>query len=84
MFIWRIICLPVDNIYRRVLLAVLHPILNGCDYNAMARSPTLSLYKYVDEYNLVDVLKNCLFIDNAGKLPQYKKMIKKVVFDMLL
>lgn len=79
MFIWRIICLPVDNIYRRVLLSVLRPIINGCNYNA--RSPTLSLYKYVDEYNLVDVLKNCLFIDNAGKLPQYKKMIKKVVFD---
>ena len=79
MFLWRIICLPIDNIYRRVLLCVLQPILKGNDYHT--RSPTLSLYKYVEEYNLVETLNNCLLLDNIGKLPEYKRLIKKVVYE---
>ena len=67
MFLWRILCLPIDNIYRRVLLCVLRPILNGNDYHA--RSPTLSLYRYVEQYDLVETLNNCLLLDNIGKLP---------------
>ena len=79
LFLWRILCLPITNVYRRVLLNVLQPILNGEIYSD--RSPTLSMYKYVLRYNMLNVLKESLNTDNTGKFPYFKRMIKKVVYD---
>ena len=78
-FLWRLLCLPLDNIYRVVLTFFLQLCLNNDDY-VNPKSPTYSMFTYVRRYNLIDVLVDSLHADNEGNVLKYKNMIKKVVY----
>ena len=80
-FLWRILCLPIDNVYRRVLLHFLEAGIND-DYYFNATSPTCSMLSYVKRFNLVDTLKQCMYADNSSRCNYYKSLIKRVVTDM--
>ena len=77
-FLWRILCLPIDNVYRRVLLHFLEAGIND-DYYFNATSPTCSMLSYVKRFNLVDTLKQCMYADNSSRCNNYKSLIKRVV-----
>ena len=79
-FLWRILCLPIDNVYRRVVMYCLHLCLYEGNYVNL-RSPTYSMFTYVTRYNLTDTLVNCMQSHNQGKINRYKKIIKNVVKD---
>ena len=79
-FLWRILCLPVNNIYRRIISFFLELCLNDDDF-VNDKSPTYSIYTYVKRFNMIDTLVNSLYSDNQGKISHYKKLVKKTVFD---
>ena len=79
-FLWRILCLPLDNIYRKVLTYFVNVVLSDEGYSNLY-SPTCSIMSYVKQYNLVDILKRCMVSDNRPQLQYYKKLIKRVVID---
>ena len=79
-FMWRILCLPINNIYRCVMLHVLQSGLDNTNYTNDL-SPTMSMFKTVKFYNLTDELKKCMYADNQGLMPWYKRLIKRVVYD---
>ena len=78
-FLWRILCLPIDNIYRRIITFVLQLCLNDDNYVNLS-SPTYSIFTYVRRYNLIDVLNGSLYSDNEGQISAYKKIIKNTVY----
>ena len=80
-FLWRILCLPIDSVYRRVLLYFLEAGLNDANY-FNANSPTCSMLSYVKRFNLIDTLKQCMYSDNSSQYSHYKSLIKRVVTDM--
>ena len=77
-FLWRILCLPLDSIYRRVLLHFLQKSMN-CENYFNANSPTCSMLFYVKRFNLTGVLQNCMLLDNNSQFQYYKSLIKRVV-----
>ena len=77
-FLWRLLCLPIDNIYRRILTFFLHLCLY--DNYVNLKSPTYSIFTYVKRYSMTHVLIDSLHSDNQGKIAYYKKMIKTTVF----
>ena len=79
-FLWRILCLPLDSIYRRVLLHFLQAGLSNENY-FNANSPTCSMLIYVRKFNLVDILQQCMFSDNSSQFQYYKSLIKRIVIE---
>ena len=79
-FLWRILCLPIGNIYRRIVTFFLGLCLNDDNYISL-KSPTYSMYTYVKRFNLIDTLVGSLYSDNQGKISQYKKIVKNTVYD---
>ena len=77
-FLWRILCLPLNSIYRTVLLHFLQAGINNENY-FNANSPTYSMLIYARKFNLVDILKQCMFSDNSSHFLYYKSLIKRVV-----
>ena len=77
-FLWRILCLPLDNIYRRVLLHFLQVGLADVNY-FNPNSPTCSMLLYVRKFNLINLLRQCMYSDNTSQLQYYKRIIKDVV-----
>ena len=80
-FLWGILCLPIDSVYRRLLLHFLEAGLNDVNY-FNATSPTCSRLLYVTRFNLVDTLRQCMYSDNSPRYNYYKSLIKRVVTDM--
>ena len=78
-FLWRLLCLPLDNIYRTVLTFFLQLCLNNDEYVNL-KSPTYSMFTYVKRYNMTDVLVDSLHTDNEGKTLKFKNMIKNIVY----
>mgnify|MGYP005733333309 CR=1 FL=1 len=74
---WRILCLPIDNIYRQILTF----FLNKCMYEnyTSERSPTYSMYVYAKMYGLVDLIKSDIVSNNKGKVKYYKDIVKRTV-----
>ena len=78
-FLWRLLCLPIDNIYRKVLTFFVQMCLND-DCYVNLKSPTYSMFTYVKRYNLTELLVESLYKDNHGQISVYKNKIKNVVF----
>ena len=79
-FLWRIMCLPLDSVYRRVLLHFLQVSFSNENY-FNANSPTCSMLSYVRKFNLCDVLQQCMYSDNSSQYMYYKSLIKRVVVE---
>ena len=77
-FLWRLLCLPIDNIYRKVVTYFIQLCLN--DHYVNLKSPTYSMVTYVKRYNLTNLLMESLYSDNHGKISLYKNQIKNVVY----
>ena len=78
-FLWRVLCLPIQNIYRRIITFFLQLCLN--DNYVNLKSPTYSMYTYVKRFHLTDVLLDSLNSDNQGKVSSYKKIVKSAVYE---
>ena len=78
-FLWRILCLPIGNIYRRILTFCLQLCINDDSYINL-KSPSYSMFTYVKRYNLMNILKDSLHTNNEGKIMSYKRMIKEAVY----
>ena len=73
------LCLPVDDIYRKVFTFFVQMCLND-DSFVNLKSPTYSMFTYVKRYNLTELLIESLYKDNHGQISVYKDEIKNVVF----
>jgi hypothetical protein len=78
-FIWKILCLPVDNIYRRVATHILTEVLYT---NAREKhvGPISSTVKVITEYKLDDILRSHLTRNEFGKPSYWKHLIKRTVW----
>ena len=80
-FIWRILFMPLENLYRQILLHALEAALFTGYNNRL--SPTVAMLDVVKKYGLVEKLKNSMYLEN-NSLSFYKAMIKKTVHEMEL
>ena len=75
---WRILCLPLENIYRKVLIHVLTSALSG-GYSTKL-SPVVGMLKLVKDYGLLDKLQQSMNSEN-NSIAYYKSLIKKRVYE---
>ena len=79
-FLWRILCLPNDNIYKRMVTHILRPLLHHThDVKAQKRSPVANMYALAQKYHLHDLIINGMGTNDFGEITQKKKLIKNVV-----
>lgn len=79
LFVWRILSLPCDNLYRRILklLVSVIPENNKVPYI----SPVYDMFLHVCKYGLQGYLKNFLSADDVSiKYSVWKKRIKSLVW----
>ena len=67
LFMWKILCLPLTNIYRRVLLYLLDLYLNVSQSPNMI-GPVISMVLCIDKYKLRDVLPQHLRQGRFGEI----------------
>lgn len=66
-FLWRILCLHNDNIYKRIVICVLNEIMNGEITTIMERSsPITSMYIMAKKYHITTVIKHGLIMGILG------------------
>ena len=80
-FLWKMLCLPCDVIYKRICLSILHSLVYDGKYPASKLSPICSMYQAVMKYKMEGFLKSCLETDIVGQYGSMKKMIKRVVWE---
>ena len=74
-FLWQILALPSDNIYKRVAELILGVIvLKGCDL--FSNTPIGSMYECAQKYGFDGFLGQCLNTRNYGDIENVKIKIK--------
>ena len=77
LFLWSILCLPVNNIYRRIVVA----ILVSCDiFGPVKLSPIGDTFKYICKYGLKDLFMSCI-IRNDGNSKEMKTQLKRTIWE---
>ena len=77
MFLWSILCLPVDNIYKRIVGA----ILVSCDiYGPVKLSPIGDTFKYICKYGFKNLFMSCI-IRNDGNSKEMKPQLKRTIWE---
>ena len=77
-FMWRILCLPHENIYRKVLIHVFNSALFG-GYSSIL-SPSVAMLKMIKYYGLLDKLHESIN-NESHPISYYKRLIKRVVYE---
>ena len=79
-FMWRVLCLPDNNIYKRVMISVLRKCTqNGVTLKKSILSPTVCMYNCAKKYGMDEYLLNCLEEGNFGVLNANKTLVKKII-----
>ena len=79
-FLWRILSLPVENIYRRITVERLQQCFLESRANKL--SPIADIFSYVSKYGLREKLLQYVFMNTEVNLQESKRYIKKVVWDL--
>ena len=77
-FMWRVLTLPAENIYRRVMVYVLKKCAEK-NVGLSILSPTQSMYYYAKYYGLDELILKSLNDENFGRNGFNKETLKKVV-----
>ena len=77
-FMWRVLCLPDANIYKRVMIYILEKCVQNPP-NISSESPTESIYSSVLNYGMRDSLIQCLKSRNFGDIERNKRSVKELV-----
>ena len=78
LFVWRIISLPCDDLYRRILKSLISAIPENNQVPYI--SPVYDMFLHVCKYGLQDYLKIFLSDDVSIKYSLWKKRIKSLVW----
>lgn len=82
-FLWKILCLLVNNIYRRIVIFVILQIQTGViDTNrCYLRSPIVGMYQLVKTYGFLEMLKDGINSDDFGCFLEKKRLVRKRVLE---
>ena len=80
-FLWKILCMQNDNVYRKVAVFILQSMCIGKICNFKFTSPIISMYKTVTKYGLQSVLIRTINDGEISKLASLKTMTKKIIWE---
>lgn len=82
MFLLRMLCLPIENVYRKIAMLSLQNVLDSI-YTGVtgSRGPIYSMFMYIRMYKLDRYLFNCMQNGNMKQLPVMKKYIKDIIWN---
>ncbi|MCP3956018.1 MAG: hypothetical protein GY697_27965, partial [Desulfobacterales bacterium] len=73
LFLWRILMLPMSNIYKVLMLNI---ILNFVySKNIRARSPTIMILDKCKKYNLLNIVIKCIDAGDYLSISEWKKLV---------
>ena len=83
LFMWRVLCMDQNNIYRKVMIIMLKLIIkNEIQKVKMPSSPVSDMYRCIKMYKLDGALREGLLNGNFGKFEEWKKFIKNTVWQV--
>ena len=80
MFMFRLLCMNSDNIYKRMMLFRLDEIIANGQSRPVHRGPVDLMYDALDYYNLREKFIPCLGTRAFGELAEWKKLVKTTVW----
>ena len=79
LFLWRLLMLPMDNIYKQVVVRRVISILHISQVDHVG--PTASILDLCRKYSLLDVVVECIESGEYLTLPEWKKIVHNVTLD---
>ena len=80
MFMFRLLCMDTDNVYKRLLIFRLDEILENGQSRQVHRGPVDLMYDALVYYNLRDKFLPCVGTRVFGELADWKKLVKSTVW----
>ena len=80
LFLWNMLCLPHENIYRRITTFIISLLLSE-HVHKKRDSPISSMLKVVTAYKRDEILREHLLRGDFGDFYRWKRLIKKIVWD---
>ena len=81
MFMIRVLCLPSQNIYRKIMVHQLSSLRMQNIEKLSMRSPVLLMYKKAKQYGLENCVIKCLTSGNLSMIPYYKHIVKHTIWE---
>ena len=78
MFIFRTLCLPFHNVYRRVMIAKLLECAAGT--TSKYQSPIMDMYKHAVRYGFEKRIMDSIQNNVVGQIEHWKVLVKKVIW----
>ena len=78
MFMFRLLCMPNQTVYKKIMILRLKECLTGKSVRTIG--PVQCMYNTVFKYDLQDKLKQCLELNDFGEMLSWKNLIKKAVW----
>ncbi len=79
-FLWRVIILPMDNIYKRVMLTRLYQVSTQ-EHNTIRDSPIVSIVKICSKYGLLNRIFDAIEAGQYMPKCSWNKLVKHIVYD---
>ena len=82
-FLWHILCMPVSNIYRRLVILLMQQcLINGSLWNTeMRESPVIDMFRVAHRYGMTNLLRHCYLNKDFGAFTARKSLVKRVVWE---
>ena len=80
MFMWRTLCLPVNNVYRSVLLSNLKKLIGDGTPPQKRITPVSMMYDTIKKYGLEEMLESFIERDQFESVEHMRRITKDVVW----
>ena len=80
MFLFRVLCLDKDSIYRRVMTSCLHKITNTEGIREKMKSPARCMFEFIKIYGLQNMLKYYIINGECKSVNHIKRHVKSVIW----
>ena len=82
-FLWQILCMPMSNIYRRLVILLMQQcLINGSLWNSeMRESPVIDMFRVAHRYGMTNLLRHCYLNKDFGAFTARKSLVKRVVWE---
>ena len=82
LFLWQILCTPVDNMYRFVVKHTRgENLIFGHLRQADKKGPVNDMLRAASKYGMQETLRQCIINDNFGSTESRKEMTKRTVWE---
>ncbi len=79
LFLWKILLLPMSNLYKTVIVNIIMKIVNESEQNLY--SPTANILQICKKYNMMDIIINCILSGEYISITQWKRIVKENVYN---